>query len=114
MWRRPCQGAVILAIGADWSCEAPRRDFPSTATAARGGARAGQGWRLCVELDDVRGVGTSDEPAAYGRIQRVAIDTLEHPAHGRLTRRPIGPVRIVQRGPTAQQQPAGMRVASPE
>ncbi|MBE1610014.1 hypothetical protein HEB94_006862 [Actinopolymorpha pittospori] len=109
-------GLRLVAIGADWSCEAPRRGFPFAATAGLGGRgrdRDGD----CVSSSTTYGalaramgqppmVASSASRSFRNRCPAVAVDRLEHPAHSRLTRRPMGLVRIVQRGPTARQRPA--------
>jgi hypothetical protein len=65
--------------------------------------RAGR--RVSVLAGGAGGGGTIGEPAADRRVERVAVDVLQHPAHGRLAGRSAGPVRITQSSTTAEQQP---------
>lgn len=49
-------------------------------------------------------VRTSGEPVADRCVERVAVDALQYPAHGRLAGRPVGTVWIAQRGPAVEKE----------
>lgn len=106
---------VDLALGQHDAVAAQRGQQVDAAAVGAGGAAQGfavhrdgrphrAGRRVFVLVGGAAGVRAGGEPVADRRVERVAVDALQHQAYGRLAGRPVGPVRIAQRGPAAEEE----------